>query len=159
MHFTRSDTTAEEIVQEIFLKLWLQRESLEQIGNFGAYLYIITRNLCFDHLKKLAREQVMKKNFSQMAASVENEVESRVIRNNYELLLNRALEELPSQQRKIYQLSFQYDHKHDEIARQLNISKNTVKAHLAKARAAVRNYFEGYVDFIVLLCLVPYSFL
>lgn len=156
MHFTHSVAASEEAVQEIFLKIWLHKERLRQIDRFEAYLYTITRNLCFDHLKKLAHERTMKRQWSQSAKRSEESADTRVICNNYENLIHQALELLPPQQKKIYTLSFYQGQKQEEIAQRLHISRNTVKVHLAKARAAVRNYLAAHVDKAILLLITSF---
>lgn len=157
MHFTHAAAVSEEIVQDIFLKLWLHKESLGEIDDFEAYLYTITRNLCFDYLKKLAREHAMKRELGRSAVLSEQNVEPSVIYRHYDDLVHKALELLPPQQKKIYTLSFYQGQKHEEIARYLHISRNTVKVHLAKARAAVRNYLSAHLDTMILLPIVLFS--
>ena len=157
MHFTHAVAASEEIVQDIFLKLWLHKEGLRGIDDFEAYLYTITRNLCFDHLKKLAREQAMKQEWIRSASLYEENVETAVVYHHYDDLIHKALELLPPQQKKIYTLSFYQGQKHEEIARYLHISRNTVKVHLAKARAAVRNYLAAHLDTMILLLIAFFS--
>lgn len=158
MHFTRSQTHSEEIVQEIFLKLWLHKETLAQIDNFEAWLRTITRNLCFDYLKKLAREQALKQKLGTTLNKSDENVEFSLICNQYENLMHQALELLPPQQKRIYTLSFYQGKKQDEIAGSLHISRNTVKVHLSKARAAVRQYLATHIDPYCILILFLFLF-
>lgn len=158
MHFTHSATVSEEIVQEIFLKLWLNKKELQEVDRFEAYLYSITRNLCFDHLKKLAREQAMKQELSQSGTISDESVESKVIFNNYESLIQQALELLPPQQKKIYTLSFYQGQKQEEIARHLHISYNTVKVHLAKARTTMRKYLAAHLNKVILILIALFYY-
>ena len=153
MHFTHAIAASEEIVQDIFLKLWLHKEDLGEIDDFEAYLYTMTRNLCFDYLKKLAREKALKQELARSASSSEDDVEPSVAYRQYDDLVRKALELLTPQQKKIYTLSFYHGQKHEEIARYLHISRNTVKVHLAKARSAVRNYLAAHLDTTILLVL------
>jgi RNA polymerase sigma-70 factor (ECF subfamily) len=153
MHFTRSVMISEEIVQDIFLKLWLHKTHLREIDRFEAYLYTITRNHCFDHLKKLAREHAMKQQWILSVDPSDESAEDKVIYNNYESLIHQALESLPPQQKKVYALSFYHGRKQEEIAQHLHISRNTVKVHLAKARATVRNYLAAHLEAVVLLLM------
>lgn len=158
MHFTHSTTASEEIVQEIFLKLWLHRKDIQKVDRFEAYLYSITRNLCFDHLKKLAREQAMKQELSRSGTISDESVESKVIFNNYESLIQQALELLPPQQKKVYTLSFYQGQKQEEIAKHLHISHNTVKVHLAKARTTMRKYLATHLDRVILILIVLFYY-
>lgn len=154
MHFTHSETASEEIVQDIFMKLWLHKETLGAITSFPAYLYTITRNRCFDHLKKLSHEQSLKQELIREAGVSGENPETTVIYNNYNHLIQEALKLLPPQQKKIYTLSFYHGRKQEEIAQSLHISRNTVKVHLSKARAAVRNYLAAYLDTVIFLIMM-----
>lgn len=149
MHFTHDKITSEEMVQELFLKLWLHREELSGIQNFEGYLRTITKNQCFDYLKKLAREQQLKQNLRNIANATEEQVESFVNCNCYEQLVQQALDRLPPRQKTIYKLSFYQGQRQEEIAEQLHISRNTVKVHLAKARSFVRKFLAARIGLIV----------
>ena len=153
MHFTRSKSSSEEIVQEIFLKLWIQKNNLLQIERFEAYLYTITRNYCFDHLKKIAHAQAAKQEWQHLAQPNYEDAETRAVCNNYDLLVQQAMELLPPRQKKIYALSFYHGHRYEEIAKDLHISRNTVKVHLAKARSAIRKYIAARLDLLLLFSL------
>lgn len=154
MHFTHTVQVSEEIVQEVFIKLWLHKETLGGIANMEGYLYTITRNLCFDYLKKLAHVKVAEQEWGLAAEMSEEDVEATVVCNNYKYLVRQALELLPPQQKKIYTLSFYHGQKHEEIARYLRISRNTVKVHLTKARATVRRYLSTHLESIILILIL-----
>lgn len=159
MHFTHSVPASEEIVQDIFLKLWVNKERLAEMNNFEAYLYTITRNLCFDYLKKLAHEHALKVAWSRDAEMSEENTESVFQYHHYESIIQQALDQLPPQQKKIYILSLYQGQKQEEIAESLHISKNTVKVHIAKARAKVRHYLIAHLTgFILLLIIVTCLF-
>ena len=73
--------------------------------------------------------------------------EETVIYNDYQHILNNAVNQLPPQQRLVYSLSRDEGLKYNEIAEQLNLSKNTVKAHLKKAVSSLRIVFTNYLVF------------
>lgn len=154
MHFTRSVSVSEEITQDIFLKLWLNKENLSEVKQFEAYLYAITRNLCFDYLKKLAREQAMKQQWARNVKIAEDTVAETVICKEYEGLLSLAMEQLTPQQKKVYSLSFYQGLDCKSIAQSLHISRNTVKVHLAKSRSVVRDYLLAHMETAIILVLI-----
>lgn len=151
VHFTDSVTVSEEIIQDVFLKLWLYKENLREVERFEAYIYTITRNLCFDYLKKLAHERAMKIEWGRSAGVSSENTEFAVAYKDYESLVYQVLERLPRQQKLVYMLSRQQGQKHEEIARQLHISRNTVKVHLAKALGTIRNYLDTHLKITVLI--------
>lgn len=154
MHFTHSTESSEEIVQDIFLKIWLKREHLTETNNFEAYLYTVTRNLCFDYLKKLANDYALKRALVRHTVQTEQDPENIYQFRHYESLVRQAVNQLPPQQKKIYTLSLYEGQKQEEIAESLHISKNTVKVHLAKARATVRSFLIIHLSVIILLLMI-----
>ncbi len=151
MHFTDAVIVSEEIVQDVFLKLWLHKESLREVERFEAYIYTVTRNLCFDYLKKLAHERAMKLEWGRAAGVSEENTGFMVVYKDYENLVCQALDRLPPQQKLVYILSRHQGQKHEEIAKQLHISRNTVKVHLTKALGTIRNYLDTHLKIIALI--------
>lgn len=158
MHFTRSEHSSEEIVQDVFLNLWVHRATLREVDRVEAYLYTVTRNRCFDHLKKLASERALKQGWALRMKRSEDTASERLLDHEYQRLLDRAMEQLPLQQKKIYRLIDLQGERQEQIAEYLHISRHTVKVHLAKARAAVRRYVAAHLDMAVLL-IITFSFM
>src|ERR1700730_13493028 len=96
-HYTRSVVQSEEIVQEIFLKVWVKKETLPQIENFEGWLYITTRNLSLNTLKKIAYDYSYRGTLAAepRARSLEDEL---ILKDLHELV-RKAVEELPPQQK------------------------------------------------------------
>ena len=155
---TKSDVIAEEIVQDVFLKIWLMRSNLIEIQNFGAYLFIVTRNDVYKVLKGIARnyKNTLLKDNDQSFAN--NETIDLVMEKEYQGLLQRAVDRLPNQQKQVYYLVKEQGLKRDEVAHQLNIQPETVKFHLAQAMKNIRAFcmlyigaFTGFTIFLICL--------
>ncbi|RFS20688.1 RNA polymerase sigma-70 factor [Chitinophaga silvatica] len=131
---------AEELTQEVFLKLWLCRDTLQDVVNLQGYIFTIAKHKTLNHLRKVAYNEQLLKELSVHMKPVVNDVEETVIAKEYVQLLNDGLAQLSVQQRKIYEMSRQGGLTHDQIAAQLNISRNTVKNHLVKSLAFLRQY-------------------
>ena len=150
LRLTRSTHTAEEIVQEVFLKIWTQRETLAQVGNFPGYLFTVTRNLTLNVLKHKVIEDrarsVLRNNPWQ-----HNETQEAIIYHDYEELLNKAINHLPPQQRLVYSMCHQEGLRYEEVARKLKISRFTVKTHMQHALRSLKTQFGGIVRASVVL--------
>jgi RNA polymerase sigma-70 factor (ECF subfamily) len=137
---TNSVDIAEEIVHDIFLKIWINREKLVGVRNFKAYLFVISKNYTLNCLRKLSREQIHKKewedNFIKIAAYENDNFYM------YYCLLDQAINQLPPQQQKVYLLSRHERLRYAEIAHQLNISSETVKKYLQIATASIAAYLR-----------------
>lgn len=150
---TDSLELTEEIIQDSFIKVWLRRETLPAIDNFSSYLFIMCRNETFLVLKKLAARTVSHAAFEKEAL---NELELDELENpadEFRKRIELAVDKLPEQQRKVYKMS-RYDRlKHDEIARLLELSPETVKKHIQLAVQFIRKDVNGGMDLSIILIL------
>ncbi len=142
----------EEIVMDAFIKIWCNRNKLCAINNLDAYLFTLVKNQAFSELKRRAKEASIVKSLSRSRSEYHDSTEETVISNEYQQILNNAINQLPPQQRIVYGLSRDEGLKYDEIADQLKLSKNTVKSHLKKALYTIRIVMSNY------LVLLYYAF-
>lgn len=154
LKLTHSETLAEEIVQDIFLKVWLNRQALSTIIYFPSYLYSITKNHAFNVLKRLTLEANIKAAISLELTEIQHETEGRIVFNEYQRILNEAIEKLPSQQRKVYTLCQLEGLTYEEAATLLNLSRLTVKTHMQHALCFIRGYFNGHLNLWILSLLL-----
>lgn len=127
---TESTTIAEEIVQDTFLKIWLRRETLEDINHFKAYLYTIARNYVFSALKTIARRKNMELKIVQQAPSFYSDTENRVIQKEYDEILKKAVNSLPPKQKQVYLLMKEKGLKRHEVAAELQLNEPIKGYHL-----------------------------
>jgi len=151
LKITGNEELTEEIVMDAFLKIWCNRKELSRINNFDSYLFRMARNQAFSELKRRAHEASIIVKLSLSNTEYQDCTENTVTYNEYSRLLSQAINQLPPQQRLVYSMSREEGLKYDEIADQLNLSKNTVKAHLKKALSTLRIVFGNYMVFILVL--------
>ena len=147
--FLQSESRAEDVLQEIFLKVWTSREQLPAIRNFKAWLNTITRNYIYNALRKLAVEE-----------SVKNEMSARDLSDDQDLFLNgltfdelqhalqRVVSSLTPQQKRVFELSRLEGLKHEQIAEKLEISRETVKKHMTDALRTIRLQMKTHEQLI-----------
>jgi RNA polymerase sigma-70 factor (family 1) len=153
LHFTRSAFIAEDITQEVFMKIWVNRESLAEVNSIEAWVITVTRNLCFNQLKKKALEQRVKNSITIHEPVTEENVEAYVSYKDQLSRIDEAIGQLSPQQRLIYKLNREQGLKNEEIAHQLNISPNTVKTHMVAALRKIRHFLETHPANIIFLIL------
>ena len=148
MHLLKNEVLADEIIQDVFLKVWLQRDQLNGILHFRGWLYTVARNKMIDALKFQMRENTFK-NAAQLAV-ITNETEELLLEREYDHLVDEAIDALSPKQQLIYNLSRKKGLKHEEIASQLNISTNTVKTHLVQALRTMRKHLLPHLHLAVI---------
>lgn len=150
---TRSADMAEEIVQEVFVTLWLRRSVLASVETPASYLFTIVYNNIYAHFKKLALEKRMKQGVSERINESECPTEDRLIDKENQQLLQSLIQQLPPQQQSVYKLSKLEGLSRNEIAERLHISPNTVKNHLQEAVKFIRIHFNKAISLLLSLLI------
>ncbi|MBX2914492.1 MAG: RNA polymerase sigma-70 factor [Cyclobacteriaceae bacterium] len=153
---SRSKVTAEEIIQEIFIKIWLNRTKLAKIDNPGAYVYAMATNATFNYLKKEARGVALAEQLKRDAVTCQNSTEDVFDFYESRMIIMRAVEQMPTQRRTIYLMSREQGLTNQEIAKEIKISPYTVRNHLAEALRTLRKLF-GKRTIAVVLFLISMS--
>jgi len=139
LKITKTKEAAEEIVQDVFLRIWQNRSKLDPELPIKPYLCTITKNLAFNFLKKAANDEKLKREVFFVSPK-EFRLEDQLDYNDTKLLIDRAIEKMPEGQRKVFLMSRKGNQSNDEIAINLSVSKNTVKDQLFKALRHLRQY-------------------
>lgn len=151
---TRSLPLTEEIVQDVFLKIWLNRRALWEVERFGPYLYVISRNHALNSLRQIARERRQQSDWQEhLLTSAGTAGEDS--HHYFNILIQAAVDQLPSQQQKVYLLSRQEGLSYKEIAERLQIAPETVKRHMKLALRAITAYIQANRDILLLILLTP----
>jgi len=147
----KSDAVAEEIVQDIFLKLWANRQSVAQKENPSSWLFTVAARQSLSFLRHMSVERrYIDSVKAQIAhASLQSPVEDRLFLREDEALLKKAVDVLPPRQKLIYTLSRHEGFSHKEIADQLNISPHPVKNHIVTAIRTLQDFVRkaGFIVF------------
>ncbi|SKA38024.1 RNA polymerase sigma-70 factor, ECF subfamily [Chitinophaga eiseniae] len=155
LKFTKNPLLTEDLVHDVFLKIWEVREQLDIKSSFAGYLYRLARNTALTQLNRLTlfdtvRDEVM----HRMSLGIhEQSVLNAVEQKQYEELLQRAIDNLPPQRREAFILCRQQGKSYEEAAALMNISRNTFKQHLSLAVKSIRDYLleHGHISLLMLL--------
>ena len=160
LEFLPFDDIAENIVQDIFLTLWKKRHDLIDDTNLGAYLFTVAKNSC---LYTLRSERYRRKIFPERSFDMV-EVDSNITAlsiidssvytfDEIEQIIEKTLDELPPQCRRVFVLSRFEEKKNREIAEELDISVKVVEKHISKGIKAFRIALKDYIPFIAYLLI------
>lgn len=148
--YTNDYDSAQEIVQEVFINLWLKRGSIDRNKSVKSYLFTATKNRCLNYIRD-------NKKFRSEYLDVELELEIRVedkdifSENERKERINQAFDKLPEKCREVFELSRSDEMKYKDIAVKLNISIKTVEVHMSKALKILR---EELKDLMLLLLII-----
>lgn len=154
---TGSPQTAEDVVQDVFLKLWKNRGDLRAVDSFGSYLFRMAQNHAINGFRKMAREEVMRKEMRADELPAHSTPQSHIALKETREILHKAIQQLPPRQKAIYLLSREEGVKHEEIARRLQITTGTVKNHMIQALRTLREQLSQHphsLEILLLPCLV-----
>lgn len=149
--WTKSTATAAEIVQDVFLKIWINRAALAEVKNFDTYLYVISRNYTYNALRKAARERLQFKNWLQQADVEEGEEAFPDIPVNYTPLIEAAVDRLPAQQKKVYELRYLQNLKYELIGQEMGIAPETARKHMQAATRSIAAYVKEQLPVLLML--------
>lgn len=148
---TKSPELTEEIIQELYLKLWDRREMLPSIENYRSYIYSMAVNAVYAHFRRASVEQKILKKIWRGMTEQQSTTDEIMEFKESEALINQAVEKLPPQQKKIYLLSRRSGLSHDQIADELHISKRTVSNQVTEALKAIKLHLGKATAIILLL--------
>lgn len=149
-----SKELAEEVMHEIFLKLWRMGDALNGINNLEAYLKTTSRNRCLNAIRKMIKEEKADQLLTENHIELHNETEEAIILNDTKNLIRKAVDQLPMQQREVYILCHEEGLKYAEVAERLNISVNTVQTHMSRALKFLRSRLQNNVDLTAILIVL-----
>jgi RNA polymerase sigma-70 factor (ECF subfamily) len=155
MIYIKDEHQADDLLQNVFVRLWEKRGELYEVKNIENYLFILARNMVLNHIKRKAIEenvyQVVRSRLVESADSTED----KVLETEYKRILQEAIDSLPAQQKHVYLMATEASMSYEDIASQMGLSKLTIKKHLELARKSIRAHINaklhGYVVFPVIL--------
>lgn len=143
LRFLRSRQGAEDLVHDVFLRIWRDREQIEIRGSVRSYLYAAVRNRSLDVLRRARTEVAVTEAAQRMESAVSGgevsgEADASLAAAELAAALQRAIDELPPRVRETILLRWQRQLTNREIAEALGVTLKTVEAHLARAYRALR---------------------
>jgi RNA polymerase sigma-70 factor (ECF subfamily) len=153
---SKSKEIAEEIVLDVFLKLWHGREAITEIKKLESFLYTVAHNKAIDFFRATKRSPLLQQAVWDVLSDVAtaDSADAHLRERNLELLLREAINLLSPQRRRVFELRQEQGLSYAEIAQELNLSTNTVRNHLAASVEFIKEHLRKHNA----LMLLPVSF-
>lgn len=160
----KDDAISQDIVQEVFVKVWKKKEEIESI-NLEAFLFRLVRNRCIDYIKHL---KVVNNRMQEIQISSKYEELYRIdfignepyvlIEQELKLKIEKTIESLPERCREVFVLSRMNGLKNKEIAEKLNINIKNVERHLSRAMQSFHENFSEVLPIALIILLKSLEF-
>ena len=155
----KTKVLAEEIVQDVFLKIWQHRDRLNPDLSFKSYVFTITRNLTFNLINKVTNNRKLKEEVFYESQKSYTPIEDKIADCDYENIKNKAIEQLSPRRKIIFEMSRNEGRSYEEISKELNISVSTVKGQMSKALTTIRDFLHTHGDLTFLITLLSSKWL
>ena len=142
--FINDSALTDDIVQEVFVAVWLNRNNIDPDQSFSSYLMTSARNKIYDFFKETAKNRQMIEQRWLNLSEAGNGTEEALVSLELDELVDSALKQLSSRKRVIFELAKLKGKSHSEIAEQLGISKNTVKNHMVDSLKYLKEVIGKY---------------
>ena len=155
IRLVKSETIAADLLQDIFVKIWNNRQNVDSEQSFRSYLFRIAENLVYDFFRKAARDKKLQAALLDSYADSYSHVEESFCDAENDHLLKEVIKRLPAKRRQVFQLIKMEERSYEEVSELLHVSASTINDHVVKATKSVRKNLERYMTVIsTLLFLV-----
>ncbi|MDO5522989.1 MAG: RNA polymerase sigma-70 factor [Bacteroidia bacterium] len=154
--YLREEERAKDVVQDVFTKLWEERETITVETNLKSYIYSMTRNHLLNIIKRESRQIISNyENERETLADTDNLLQTIAERELQETLYE-AIHKLPKQKRSVCLLKMEEELSNKEIGERLNITENTVKKHYSKSLVMLRPILKSMLKCFVFVTLIRF---
>lgn len=155
-HYTRNSEVSEEIVQDVFLKLWENRTSLIVHNSLKSFLLKAVQNRCIDSLRHMSITNKYAALVLEHPILFENDTENYILHSELEEHFNIAIEKIPAQYSEVFRMSRMEAMNYHAIADKLGLSVRTVEVRVGKAISLLREELKDYLFLILVLFYIFY---
>lgn len=156
LKLVKSPSDAQEILQDVFIKIWENRQNIDPEKSFRSYLFRIAENKAYDFFRSTARDKIKMERLIEQALIDGQYLVEKTNKTDYTIVLEKAIALLPLQRQRVYRLCKLEGKSYKEVNELLGISISTISDHVVKANKTIRDYFEHNEQALVALIMVGF---
>jgi len=137
------EVIAQELLQDLFVKIWEKRELIDPTRSFRSYLYTIAERLVYDHFRCATRLSRLAKEVSQHTSELYTHTEEGIFEMETRNRIAEAINRLPEQQKLIFNLCKMEGLSYSQVSKQLGISTATINTHITRATKAIKLHLQS----------------
>lgn len=149
----KSQELAEELLQELFVRLWEHREHIDIEKSIKSYLFRIGENLIRDTFRKAAKDKKLQQHFTNAIAETYSHIEELMIASEMRAELYHAIELLPPKRREVFILCKLESKSYEEVSQLMKISTGTVNDHIRRANRFLKQYLTSHTDPAIIILI------
>lgn len=143
LRILKAEALAQDVMQEVFIKIWNNRSQLQHVKVFKAYLLVMARNHALNSLKSALRSETAMGEIVHAFVSQRNTTDEELLSKEYLHFIEEVINRLPERSREIFVMCRKQDRSYDEVATELGISRNAVKNHMVYSMKVLRGAVEN----------------
>jgi len=147
------DVIAEELLQDLFMKIWDKRIQIDPEQSFQAYLYRIAEHIVYDYFRKLTREAKMHNFLTANATEIYEQFDKHDLEGEIREKVQEAVSRLPEQQKLVFTLCKLEGKSYEEVSAMLGITKGTINTHITRATKTIKTYLTNTDGFAVMVTI------
>ena len=137
--FLKIEEGIDDLLQEVFIRVWKKRKSIDTTSNFNSFIFTITRNLLLNELRSRLNNEKMRDEVFRLSLAPEYDSFEKIEYDELKNQVEKIVDELPDRQKEIFILSRTEGLSHNEIAKKLGITTKTVEYHISLAIKTLKN--------------------
>ncbi len=157
LKMTKSEVIAQEILQEIFITLWDNRQNIDPGKSFSSYLFKIAENKVYDFFRKTVRDKKLHRQMLTATTIQYTHIEEKLLAKENISMVQSAIKALSPQRQQVFRLCKMEGKSYEEVSNLLGISTSTISDHIVKATRSIHQYIDttyGVTTCILLLLLL-----
>uniref|UniRef100_UPI00352A779A RNA polymerase sigma factor n=1 Tax=Aerococcus urinaeequi TaxID=51665 RepID=UPI00352A779A len=149
LRLVKDEEIAEELLQDLFMKIWERKEKISLEGSFKSFLYKVAENIVYSYFRTVAKDARLIDKLISDYVDYDSNAEELIIAKETNAMLQKAIEYLPTQRQQVYILCKLQGKSHEEVSNLLGISTSTINNQIVKANKTVKEYFNLNREFVI----------